>query len=98
MNRVLELNLEEGWVRVQPGVVLDQLNDFLRPHGIFFAPSVSPSSRTTLGGMINTDTCGKGSRVYGRTSDHFLELQCVLSDGKLLNSVPLDENCLEEQK
>ena len=54
MNRVLELNLEEGWVRVQPGVVLDQLNDVLRPHGIFFAPSVSPSNRATLGGMINT--------------------------------------------
>ena len=90
MNRVLELNLEEGWVRVQSGVMLDQLNDFLRPHGIFFAPSITPSSRATIGGMINTDACGKGSRVYGRTSDHVLELQCVLSDVNLLNSIPLD--------
>ena len=63
MNCVLELNLEEGWVLVQPGVVLDQLNDVLRPFGIFFGPSVSPSSRATLGGMIKSDACGEGSRV-----------------------------------
>ncbi|HCV86322.1 MAG TPA: hypothetical protein DGB85_06985 [Deltaproteobacteria bacterium] len=50
-------------MKVGPGVVLDQLNDFIRPHGVFFAPNLSPSSRATLGGMINTDACGKGSRV-----------------------------------
>ena len=82
MNQILELNLDQGWVRVQPGVVLDQLNDFLKPHGVFFAPNVSPSSRATLGGMINTDACGKGSRIYGRTSNHILELNCVFQMGK----------------
>ena len=91
MNDIRELNLEQGWVKVGPGVVLDQLNDFLRPHGVFFAPNLSPSSRATLGGMINTDACGKGSRVYGRTSDHLLELSCLLSSGEELHSVPLSQ-------
>lgn len=81
MNNILELNLDEGWVRVQPGVVLDQLNIYLKPHGVFFAPSVAPSNRATIGGMINTDACGKGSRIYGRTSQHILELSWVLPDG-----------------
>lgn len=85
-NRILELNLSEGWVRVEPGVVLDQLNDYLRPHGVFFAPNLSPSSRATLGGMINTDACGKGSRVYGKTSNHVIELRSVLMDGSTLVS------------
>src|SRR5689334_2725277 len=56
-NQILEVNLAEGWVRIQPGVVLDQLNDHLRPMGVFFAPNLSPSSRATIGGMINTDAC-----------------------------------------
>jgi len=80
-NQILEVNLAEGWVRVEPGVVLDQLNDHLRPHGVFFAPNLSPSSRATIGGMINTDACGKGSRVYGKTSNHVIELRSVLLDG-----------------
>ncbi|MGB0809002.1 MAG: FAD-binding and (Fe-S)-binding domain-containing protein, partial [bacterium] len=77
---------------------LDQLNDFLRPHGVFFAPNLSPSSRATLGGMINTDACGKGSRVYGRTSDHLLELSCLLSNGEELHSVPLNPKELTDWK
>ena len=83
LNQILELNMDEGWVRVQSGVVLDQLNDYLRPHGVCFAPSVAPSSRATIGGMINTDACGKGSRIYGRTSDHIQSMVLVLSDGTL---------------
>ena len=89
MNQILEVNLSEGWVRVQPGVVLDQLNNYLKPHGVFFAPNLAPSSRATLGGMINTDACGKGSRIYGRTSDHLLELTWVLSNGTTTSSVPV---------
>ncbi len=98
LNQILEINLEEGWVRVQPGVVLDQLNEQLLPDQVFFAPNLSPSNRATLGGMINTDACGKGSRVYGRTSDHVLELQCVLSDGTVLESSRLEEPQLQEKK
>ena len=98
INDIRELNLEQGWVKVGPGVVLDQLNDFLRPHGVFFAPNLSPSSRATLGGMINTDACGKGSRVYGRTSDHLLELSCLLSNGEELHSVPFNPKELTDLK
>ncbi|MGO1328075.1 MAG: FAD-binding oxidoreductase, partial [Idiomarina loihiensis] len=74
MNKVLEVNPKEGWVRVQAGVVKDQLNDILRPHGYFFSPDLSTSNRATLGGMINTDASGQGSLVYGKTSDHILGL------------------------
>ncbi len=88
MNDILEVDLDAGWVRVQPGVVLDQLNDRLAADGVFFAPNVAPSSRATLGGMANTDGCGKGSRVHGKTSDHVLEMRLVLADGSLWTSAP----------
>lgn len=97
-NRILEVNLSEGWVRVEPGVVLDQLNDHLRPHGVFFAPNLSPSSRATLGGMINTDACGKGSRVYGKTSNHVIELRSVLLDGTVHTSKRVGQAELEQLK
>lgn len=93
---ILEMDLEQGWVRVQPGVVLDQLNAKLAPHGVFFAPNLSPSSRATLGGMINTDASGKGSRIYGKTSDHVLALRAVLLDGEVIETRPLDEKELDE--
>lgn len=89
MNKVLEVNAEEGWVRVQSGVVKDQLNDALRPHGYFFSPDLSTSNRATLGGMINTDASGQGSLVYGKTSDHILELKTVLLNGQVLDSGPI---------
>jgi FAD/FMN-containing dehydrogenase/Fe-S oxidoreductase len=98
LRSILELNLEQGWVRVQPGVVLDQLNDHLRPHGVFFAPNLSPSSRATLGGMINTDACGKGSRIYGKTSNHLIELRTVLLDGSSLVSSRMSRQELELSK
>lgn len=81
MGRILEVDLDAGTVRVEPGVVLDQLNDHLRPHGVFFAPDLSPSSRATIGGMISTDAAGKGSRVYGKTSEHVLALDTVFVGG-----------------
>ncbi|MBE1301590.1 MAG: FAD-binding protein [Alteromonadaceae bacterium] len=87
MNNILEINTDEAWVRVQAGVVKDQLNDFLRPHGFFFAPDLSTSNRATIGGMINTDASGQGSLVYGKTSDHVLGLKTVLADGTLLDTV-----------
>ncbi len=98
MNRIIESNFKEGWVCVEPGVVLDQLNKHLAPNKVFFAPDLSPSNRATLGGMVNTDACGKGSRIYGRTSDHVLELTCVLSNGEVLESLPLEREALSEYK
>ena len=89
MNRVLEINPEEGWVRVEAGVVKDQLNDALRPHGFFFSPDLSTSNRATIGGMINTDASGQGSLVYGKTSDHVLGLTSVLANGEVLTTTPI---------
>lgn len=86
MNQVLEINAEEGWVRVQAGVVKDQLNDAVRPYGYFFSPDLSTSNRATLGGMINTDASGQGSLKYGKTSDHVLSLQAVFADGSQFES------------
>lgn len=86
MNNILEINEQQGWVRVQTGVVKDQLNQFLKPYGYFFSPDLSTSNRATLGGMINTDASGQGSLVYGKTSDHVLELTSVLVCGELLHT------------
>lgn len=86
MNNVLEINEKEGWVRVQTGVIKDQLNDAVRPFGYFFSPDLSTSNRATLGGMINTDASGQGSLKYGKTSDHVLSLQAVFADGSVLES------------
>lgn len=96
MADIVEVNIEQGWVDVQPGVVLDQLNARLAPHGMFFAPNLSPSSRATLGGMINTDAAGKGSRIYGRTSDHIVSLDVVLTDGTAWTSRALSAEELGE--
>lgn len=89
MNKILEINQVEGWVRVQAGVVKDQLNDALRPYGLFFAPDLSTSNRATIGGMVSTDASGQGSLVYGKTSDHVLGLTSVLIDGTLLETTPM---------
>ena len=94
MNRILEINPEERWVRVQAGVVKDQLNAALKPHGLFFAPELSTSNRATIGGMINTDASGQGSCLYGKTRDHVLELRTVFLDGSEWTSVPVDDEAL----
>ena len=72
LNRIHEINPEEGWVEVEPGVILDRLNGVLKPHGLFFAPNVSTSSRATIGGMISTDACGQGSRQNSSTATRSL--------------------------
>jgi FAD/FMN-containing dehydrogenase/Fe-S oxidoreductase len=91
MNRILEINVEERWARVQAGVVKDQLNAALAKHGLFFPPELSTSNRATIGGMINTDASGQGSCLYGKTRDHVLELTTVLLDGAVWRSGPLDK-------
>ncbi|SFM94818.1 FAD/FMN-containing dehydrogenase [Izhakiella capsodis] len=86
MNRILEINPQEGWVKVEAGVVKDQLNAWLKPYGYFFSPELSTSNRATLGGMINTDASGQGSLVYGKTSDHVLGLRAVLLGGEIIDT------------
>jgi FAD/FMN-containing dehydrogenase/Fe-S oxidoreductase len=95
MNSILEINVEARWVRVQAGVVKDQLNAALKPHGLFFAPELSTSNRATVGGMINTDASGQGSCTYGKTRDHVLELHSVLLGGERLHSHPISDEELD---
>lgn len=96
MNQILEINIEERWARVQCGVVKDQLNTALKPHGLFFAPDLSTSNRATIGGMINTDASGQGSCRYGKTRDHVLALRTVLLDGTDWISQPVDDAGLHD--
>jgi FAD/FMN-containing dehydrogenase/Fe-S oxidoreductase len=95
MNRILEIDPVLRRVRVEAGVVKDQLNKALLPHGLFFAPELSTSNRATIGGMINTDACGQGSCIYGKTSNHVLSLTTVLLGGTIWTSRPLEEEELE---
>ena len=90
LNRVLEINPDERWARVEPGVVLDELNAALRPHNLRFAPDVSSASRATVGGMMANNSSGARSVLYGKTIDHVLEQRVVLSDGALAHFRPLD--------
>ncbi|MGY5449425.1 D-2-hydroxyglutarate dehydrogenase YdiJ [Agarivorans sp. MS3-6] len=98
MHRVLELNVEERWVRVETGIVKDQLNAALKQHGLFFSPELSTSNRATLGGMINTDASGQGSLVYGKTSDHVLSLKAVLASGEELDTGELALDQIDQQR
>ncbi|MBB3143544.1 FAD-binding and (Fe-S)-binding domain-containing protein [Halomonas organivorans] len=95
MNAILDIDVEARRVRVQAGVVKDQLNAALKPHGLFFAPELSTSNRATIGGMIATDASGQGSCEYGKTRDHVLELDSVLLGGERLVTRPVDEDELE---
>ena len=97
MREILEINVEERWVRVQTGVIKDQLNDFLRPFGFFFAPDLSTSNRATIGGMINTDASGQGSLVYGKTSDHVLGLTAVTIGGELIKTAQESTSSAEQK-
>ena len=80
-NRIIEINTTEKWVRVQPGVVLDELNKRLAGEGLFFGPETSTSNRCMIGGMTGNNSCGAHSLIYGSTRDHVLEINAVLSDG-----------------
>ncbi|MCM2971411.1 D-2-hydroxyglutarate dehydrogenase YdiJ [Larsenimonas suaedae] len=95
MNRIIDIDPDTRRVVVEPGVVKDQLNATLKPHGLFFAPELSTSNRATLGGMINTDASGQGSCEYGKTRDHVLGLKTVLIGGETLETTALTDEALE---
>src|SRR6266498_4380338 len=78
---ILEFNKEEQWVRVEPGVIRDELNMFLKPHGLFFGPETSTANRAMIGGMVGNNSCGSNSVVYRSTREHLLEVKAILSDG-----------------
>ena len=96
--KVLKLNVEEHWVEVEPGVILDELNLMLKEHNLFFGPETSTSSRCMMGGMLGNNSCGAHSLIYGSTRDHTLAVNTILSDGsevefKSLSKSEYDEKC-----
>ncbi|MEM1328421.1 MAG: FAD-linked oxidase C-terminal domain-containing protein [Bacteroidota bacterium] len=96
-NQILEFNAEEQWVRVQPGVVRDELNAFLKPHGFFFSPITSTANRAMIGGMVGNNSSGTTSIEYGSTRDHVLEIKALLSDASESTFYALDKNKFEEK-
>ncbi len=97
LNRVLELNVEQGWVRVEPGVVCAELNALLKPHGMHFAPDPATENRATIGGMIANNSAGMRSVRYGMTIDHVLELELALVDGEVIRLGQLDRQGVENK-
>jgi len=96
LNRVLEVNTEERWARVEPGVVQEQINLHLRPMGFLFGPDTSTANRATLGGMMGNNSAGSHSIIYGKTIDHVLEMDVVFSsgEGRTLREMKLEEAAL----
>ena len=95
-NKILEVNAKEKWVRVQPGVIRDDLNHYLRPFGLFFGPETSTANRAMIGGMVGNNSCGLHSIVWGSVRENLLELNAILSDGseaKFENESILSKNC-----
>src|SRR6266576_755632 len=95
--QISDLDLEKRSVHVGAGVVLDQLNDFLRPHGFCFGPDVATSSRATLGGMIANNSSGARCPVYGTTADHVTSLEVVMADGRIEKIGPGHESLCSER-
>ena len=81
MRKVLEVNVEEQWVRTQPGIILDELNDEIQNTGLMFAPDPSTSNRGNVGGALGNNSCGAHSIVWGKTVDNTLGLSAVLANG-----------------
>ena len=95
MNSILLLDDKE--VIVQPGVVRHQLNHFLKPKGLEFAPDPATSSRATIGGMIANNSSGTKSIIYGKTSDHVLELKMLLANGEIIHTKSLSPEELQQK-
>ncbi len=93
-NKILELNAEEKYVWVQPGVVLDHLNDYLKPHGLWFPVDVSTSSRATIGGMSANNSCGSRSLYYGNMVHNVLAIEAILDDGSIFQFDQINKNYL----
>ena len=97
MRNVKEINNEEGWVRTQPGIILDELNATLAPHGVCFAPDPSTSNRGNVGGALGNNSCGAHSIMWGKTVDNVYELDVVLSNGNTASFGQLSGSSLESK-
>ncbi|MBE8721714.1 FAD-binding and (Fe-S)-binding domain-containing protein [Sphingobacterium pedocola] len=98
--KIQEINEAEKWVRVQPGVIRDELNLFLKPYGLFFGPETSTANRAMIGGMVGNNSCGSNSLIYKSTREHVLEIEAFLSDGskvvfKELSFEEFTEKCVD---
>lgn len=93
MTRILEVNADEGWVRLQPGVIRDDLNYHLREQGLYFGPETSTANRAMVGGMVGNNSCGSNSIIYGSTREHLISLKAILSDGSeaVFSSISIEE-------
>ncbi|MCX6231462.1 MAG: FAD-binding protein [Bacteroidetes bacterium] len=89
MNNIIEINEKQHWVRVESGVVLDELNKILAEKGLFFGPETSTSNRCMMGGMVGNNSCGAHSLVYGSTRDHIISMRVILSDSSEVEFAPL---------
>lgn len=96
-SRILEVNPEERWAWVQPGVVCDELNSHLKPFGLFFSPETSTSNRCCIGGMVGNNSCGTHSLVYGSTRHHVLQIRGILSDGSPFDTTARGSSPLEQK-
>ncbi len=97
MNRILKIDADKMLAEVEPGVILDILNKELEKYNLFFPPNISPSNRATIGGMVNTDACGKGSCTYGRTSDNIENLDLhLICEEKIVSSKTGTKNLNEK--
>jgi FAD/FMN-containing dehydrogenase len=90
---IIEVNEKEHWVRLQPGVIRDELNLHLKPFGLFFGPETSTANRAMIGGMVGNNSCGSNSVVYRSTREHLLEVKTILSDGSevCFNTISIDD-------
>jgi FAD/FMN-containing dehydrogenase len=97
LDQVLAVNEEEQWVRVQPGIVLDELNLYLQPYGLQFGPDPASSNRAAMGGIVSNNSTGSHSILYGMTADHVLDMNVILNDGSRTNFGPLSQEQLSQQ-
>jgi FAD/FMN-containing dehydrogenase/Fe-S oxidoreductase len=94
---ILETKPEQGWVRVEPGVIRNELNMHLEQYGLFFAPETSTANRAMIGGMVGNNSCGSNSVVYGSTREHLIEVKALLADGAEAVFGPVDKQTFDEK-
>ncbi len=98
MRKVVNLNTENKSVRVQPGIIIDELNHYLSSHNLLFAPDPSSSNRGNIGGALGNNSCGAHSIRWGKTSDNVNQIESILSDGSIANLESIDLNVVKNSK
>ena len=98
MNRIIEVNVEERWARVDPGVVVDNLNSHLKQYGLMYPLDVATSNRANIGGTIGNNSAGSHSLIYGKTIDHVMSLDLVLAEGDEILAEPITQTELDRKR